>query len=336
MSHVVTLGELLMRLSPPGDERLLQSARLATSFGGSEANVAVGLAQFGVPVEYVTRLPDNAIGQAALRALSGERVGTSAILRGGPRLGLYFLERGADIRALRSVYDRAGSSFAECDPAEFDLDGVLRGASWFHMSGIVPALGSKAEALARRAIDRAKAAGARVSIDLNHRPALWTGRDPRGFIEPLVQGIDLLIGNPGAMALMLGEHTDGEMPEPPHALARTAARLHERFGVSQVAITQREHLSASEHGWQAWAWQAGDDAVQHGGRYQVRLVDRVGGGDAFVSGVLAGLHGGESLFDAVRFGTAAGALKLTVPGDFPRTTRDEVSQLMESAMEQKR
>lgn len=330
--QVVALGELLMRLSPPGDERLLQSARLETSFGGSEANVAVGLAQFGVPVEYVSCLPENSVGDAAIRALRAEGVGVRGIARGGPRVGLYFLERGADVRALRTVYDRAGSSFALAAPADFPLDTVLPGASWLHLSGIVPALGDRAVALARHAIDRARAHGARVSLDLNHRPALWSGRDPRPLIEPVVQGIDLLVGNPGAMSLMLGEHSAGEMPEPPDALADTSARIAARFDIPRIVTTQRELISASEHGWQAWAFERGQQAVSHGGRYRVRLVDRVGGGDAFVAGLLAELHAGEGLHDAVRFATAAGALKLTIPGDFPRTTRDEVLRLMENAM----
>ena len=330
--HVVTFGELLMRLSPAGDERLLQSSVLHTCFGGAEANVAVGLAQFGVPVEYVTRVPDNPVADAALRALHAEGVQTHGVIRGGSRLGLYFLERGAGMRALRSVYDRADSAFAQLSPDEFDFDRVLRGASWLHLSGIVCALGERPALAAARVVDTARALGVKVSLDLNYRPALWTGRDPRPLLEPLASRVDLLIGNPGAFDIMLGERTRGAMPEPPDALAETAQRLRQRFGCERVAITQREVLSANDHGWQAWLWHAHDARLHHGGRYAVRVIDRVGGGDAFVAGLLAMLRDDAEASHAVRFATAAGAHKLTVPGDFPRTTRDEIMRMLEATL----
>ena len=331
-NHIVTFGELLMRLAPSGDERLLQSALLHTSFGGAEANVAVGVAQFGVPVEYVTRVPANPIADAALRAMRADGVGTRGVVRGGDRLGLYFLERGADLRPLRSVYDRAGSAFATLDPNGFDFASVLHGASWLHLTGIVAALGAGPAVAATRIMEVARSLGVKVSFDLNYRPALWSGRDPRPLIEPLAARADLLIGNPGAMSVMLGETTRGTIPEPPDALLETAIRVGHRFGCGRVAITQRDVLSASTHGWQAWLWEAAHDVLHHGGRYEVRLVDRVGGGDAFVAGLLASLHENADAARAVRFATAAGAHKLTVPGDFPRTTREEIARMTEDAL----
>src|SRR5205814_8362941 len=180
--RAVTFGELMLRLSPPGPERLFQSPELRTGFGGCEANVAVGLAHLGVPADYVTRLPDNAIGDAALRALAGEGVGTAWIARGPERMGIYFVEPGADIGANRVVYDRAGSAFAAITADTIDWTRALTGAAWLHGSGITPALGEGPRTALAAAIRAARAAGASVSVDLNYRPALWPGRDPRAVI----------------------------------------------------------------------------------------------------------------------------------------------------------
>lgn len=327
MTHVLAFGELLLRLSPPGDERLLQSSQFQVSAGGCEANVAVGLAQYGVPVEYLTRLPNNAIADAALRTLQAEGVGTRHVMRGGERMGLYYLERGAELRALRSVYDRAHSAFTGITPEQTPFDAALAGASWIHTSGIVAALGDSALATLQVALQKARGAGVRTSFDCNFRPALWQGRNPQSLIVPLMSQVDLLIGNPGAFHEMLGETTAGTMPEPPESLRDTAERLHRRFGIERIAITQRDVRDASTHAWRAWLWQAGDSTLHDGGQFVVRVVDRVGGGDAFASGLLASLHRNSAPADAIRFATAAGAHKLTVPGDFPRTSWNEVEAL---------
>ncbi|MCC6773896.1 MAG: sugar kinase [Gemmatimonadaceae bacterium] len=324
MPHILTFGELLLRLSPPGNERLLQSARFDVSVGGCEANVAAGLAQFDVPVQYLTRLPDNAIADGALRALRAEGVGTKHVIRGGDRMGLYFLELGADVRGLRTVYDRAFSAFAGITPEQAPFDRALDGASWLHTSGIVAALGDSAYQTLEAGIVQARAAGVRTSIDCNFRPSLWQGKNPQSLMLPLMPHVDLLIGNPGAFHEMLGEPTSGSMPEPPEALRHTAERLHRRFGMERIAITQREVRDASTHAWRAWLWQAADGVLLEGGWYVVRVVDRVGGGDAFAAGLLAALYRDVPAADAIRFATAAGAHKLTVPGDFPRTTWEEI------------
>jgi 2-dehydro-3-deoxygluconokinase len=325
----VTFGEVLLRLSPPGAERLFQSPTLRVWFGGSEANVAAGLTRLGTPAEHVTRLPTTALGDAALAALRADGVGVGRVLRGCERLGLYFVEGGAELRPLTVVYDRAGSAFAELVPEALDWDEILRGAAGFHVSGITPALGPGP----CRAVLAALAAAARldvpVSLDLNYRPALWQGRDPRPVLRPVAERARLLVGNPGAIAAMLGVETEGAAPEPPDALRATAVRVHERFGCARVAITQRETHSASEHGWQAHLWEAAaPDALLPGGRYRTRVVDRVGGGDAFVAGLLHALLGGAEPARAVRFATAAGALKLTIPGDVNRVGADEVERLL--------
>ena len=237
MTRVVCFGELMLRLSPPGDERFFQTPSLRTWFGGSEANVAVGLAHLGTPAAYVTRLPTNAIGDAALAVLRAEGLDTSHILRGGPRMGIYYVESGADLRPMRVVYDRAGSSFSQLDAGELDWCAVLRGADWLHLSGITPALG---EGPARAAIAAARGArqeGVSVSLDLNYRPALWAGRDPRPFVEPLAAASDLLVGNPGAFAAMLGVETpDGAGDE---LVLASARRVHEQLGCARAEPAPR-------------------------------------------------------------------------------------------------
>jgi 2-dehydro-3-deoxygluconokinase len=319
--RAVTFGELMLRLSPPGHERLFQSPELRAGFGGCEANVAVGLAHLGVRADYVTRLPGNAIGQAALHALQAEGVGTAWIALGeaSERMGIYFVEPGADIRASRVVYDRAGSAFAALTPGAVDWAKALQGADWFHGSGITPALGEGPRAALAAAIAAARTGKVRVSVDLNYRPALWQGRDPRGVIEPLVQGADLLIGNRDAVRVMLGvEAADDSL----------APRLAERYSCRRVALTRREVLSASEHGWSAALYDASTGSASQSRRYQVRVVDRVGGGDSFAAGLIAALAADREPGDAVQFAAAAGALKLTIPGDWNRATPQEIEQLV--------
>ncbi len=326
--HVVTFGEVLLRLSPPHPhERLFQSPALRTYFGGSEANVAAGLAQLGTAVEHVTRVPSHAVGDAAVAALRAEGVGVRYVARGGARLGAYFVEGGADLRPLRTVYDRAGSGFAELEPADVDWDAALDGAAWFHVSGIVPALGDGPRRTLHAALAAARAHAVPVSVDLNWRPALWQGRDPRPLTEPLAAFAHLLVANPGAVEVMLGEPTAGTAPEPPDALRDTAGRLCARFGCAEVALTQRHVRSAHEHAWTAHLYEAATGAMHSAPRYDVRVVDRVGGGDSFVAALLHARFEGRSPAAAVRFATAASALKLTIPGDFNRVTAEEVDRI---------
>ncbi|HEX2081830.1 MAG TPA: sugar kinase [Longimicrobium sp.] len=328
MKRVVTFGELMLRLSPAGQERLFQSPQLRTFFGGSEANVAVSLAHFGARSDYVTRLPANPVGDAALAALRAEGVGTEGIVRGGERLGIYFVESGADIRALRVVYDRAGSAFAGLDPAELDWDGLLRGADWLHLSGITPALGEGPAAAARQAVEAARSQGVKVSIDLNYRPALWTGRDPVPVTRALVERCDLLIGNPGAVKAMLGIDPGAAAdPESDDALRQTAEAISRELGCRRVALTRREVVSASEHGWSAALLDCAG-SLHRSRRWQVRVTDRVGGGDSFAAALIHALLDGREPEGALEFATAASALKLTVPGDFNRVTADEVDALL--------
>lgn len=327
-TRVVTFGEVLLRLSSTGAERLFQTPMLRTFWGGAEANVSAGLSSLGTSAAHVTILPQNAVGDAALRALNAEGVDMRQTLRTSGRMGLYFLESGADVRSLAVTYDRAGSAFACMRGDEFDWTALLQGASWFHVSGVSAALGEGPYRAIRAALDAAKALGVPVSLDLNHRPALWTGRDPIPLMQPLAERATLLVANPGAIEIMLGITTAGEMPEPVDALEATARALHERFGCAQVAITQRTIRSASVHGWQAHLWDAATRRMHSARRYEVALVDRVGGGDAFVAALLHTLRTSPSLQHAVDFATAASALKLTIPGDFNRVTSADVERML--------
>ena len=328
MTRAVTFGELLLRLSPPGEERLFESSDLVTCFGGAEANVAVALSHFGVSCDYVTRVPDNPIGDAGVAALAREGVGTEWIVRGGERLGIYFVEPGADLRAMRVVYDRAGSAFARIEPRAVDWPRVLARADWFHTSGITPALGDGPATTLAAAIVCARAQGTRVSFDLNYREALWRDRDPRPLVEPLVRQAQLLIGNAAALRAMLAIDADDGSLATRERARELAERLAGRFGVERVALTRREILGPRQHGWSAVLYDARTGSFAQSRRHCVDVVDRVGGGDSFAAALIARLLGGDPPADALEFAVAASALKLTVPGDFSRASVREVEALL--------
>ena len=328
MTRAVTFGELLLRLSPPGEERLFESSELVTCFGGAEANVAVALSHFGVRCDYVTRAPDNPIGDAGVAALAREGVGTEWIVRGGDRLGIYFVEPGADLRAMRVVYDRAGSAFARIEPRAFDWRRVLAGADWFHSSGITAALGDGPAATLAAAIACAHAQGTPVSFDLNYREALWRGRDPRPLVEPLVREAHMLIGNAAAVRAMLAIDADDGSLATRERAQELAERLAGRFGVERVALTRREILGPRQHGWSAVLYDAPTGVFAQSRRHCVEVVDRVGGGDSFAAALIARLVGGDPPAEALEFAVAASALKLTVAGDFSRASVREVEALL--------
>lgn len=305
MSIVVCFGEMLLRLSPPGFERLLQSPMFSARFGGSEANVAISLARFGVGSRYVTRLPANAIGDAAVRALRAEGVETAHIVRGGHRIGIYFVETGAGQRPSTVTYDRNPSSFSSLEPSDIDWTTGLAGASWLHVSGITPALGSGPAECLSLAMTAARRSGMTVSFDLNYRATLWSAEAAATALQPLVRGADVLFASEDHLQPLLGI-----------APGADAGRcVSEQYGPRRVAITSRESRSASENtvGAVLWDQQAaeGYDAPRH----QVQVVDRIGAGDAFAAGLIHGLTGGRHPADALRFAVAAGALKHTIPGD---------------------
>ncbi len=331
MPKVVTFGEIMLRLSPPGFERFFQSPVLGATFGGGEANVAVSLAHFGLDSCFVTRLPAHAVGEAAVKAVRAEGVQTAFIQRGGSRVGIYFAEAGASQRASTVVYDRAHSSIAEMQPGTVDWAQVFDGAAWFHVTGITPALGPSAAACTREAVAAAKAAGARVSVDLNYRRKLWTEAQAQATMRPLMTSVDVVVANEEDIQSVLGLHVpDTDVTSGQLNLAgyrQVAERLTHEFGPSIVAITLRESVSASDNGWSAALWDAQANAFYHSQRYAVRLVDRIGGGDSFAAGLIYGLVTGRAPESALRFAVAASALKQTIPGDFNRVSVAEVDNL---------
>jgi 2-dehydro-3-deoxygluconokinase len=326
---VITFGELMLRLGSPGFERLLQSPMLCATFGGGEANVAVSLAQLGVDSRYVTRLPANAIGDAAIRALRAEGVSTEFIVRGGSRMGIYFTETGASQRASTVLYDRANSAISEIPPDAVDWDRVMNGAAWFHVTGITPALGDKAAASTLASVAAAKRAGARISVDLNYRKKLWTQANAQKVMRPLMRDVDVVIANEEDLQCVLGievegaDVTSGSLDV--ESYRRAAQRVTKDLGPPVIAITLRESLSASDNGWSAVLWDG--KTLHQSQRYSVRLVDRIGGGDSFAAGLIYGMITGRAHDAALRFAVAASALKQTIPGDFNRVSLAEVDAL---------
>jgi 2-dehydro-3-deoxygluconokinase len=329
--RVVTFGEIMLRLSPPGFERFFQSPVLSATFGGGEANVAVSLAQFGLESQFVTRLPSNPVGDAAVRALRGEGVRTDHIVRGGGRVGIYFAETGASQRAGTVVYDRAHSAISDIPGDAVPWDHVMAGAAWFHVTGITPALGECAAAATKAAVTTARRAGARVSVDLNFRKKLWTEAQAQAVMRPLMADVDVVVANEEDLQSVLGVHvkgadvTSGALDV--DAYREAAASVTRTLGPSLVAITLRESLSASENGWSAVLWDGASNTLHQSQRYSVRLVDRIGGGDSFAAGLIYGLVTGRPHADALRFAVAASALKQTIPGDFNRVSVAEVDAL---------
>ena len=332
MMRVVTLGEIMLRLSPPGFERLLQTPTLSATFGGAEANVAVSLAHFGLESVYLTCVPPHAVGRAAIGALAREGVRTDFIAMRGERLGIYFAESGASQRASTVVYDRARSAFSESAAEAFDWPAVFTAARWFHVSGVTPALGSGAARATAAALAAARRAGATVSLDLNYRRTLWTEAQAQATIRPLLADVDLLIGNEEDLQSVLGlavagvdVHAGRVAPDAYQAVTR---RISTEFGPRLVAVTLRESASASDNGWSAVLWDAQASRFHHSQRYDVRIVDRIGAGDSFAAGLIYGLVSGKGPEPALRFAVAASALKQTIPGDFNRVSVAEVERLV--------
>jgi 2-dehydro-3-deoxygluconokinase len=330
-ARVVTFGEIMLRLSPPGFERFFQSPVLSATFGGGEANVAASLAHFGLDSVYVTRLPAHAIGDAAVRALRAEGVRTEHVVRGGSRVGIYYAEAGASQRASTVVYDRAHSAISEMPANAVAWDEVMRGAAWFHVTGITPALGETAAAATRAAIESARRAGARVSVDLNYRRKLWSEAQAQAVMRPMMGSVDVVIANEEDLQSVLGlrvsgsDVTSGTLDI--DAYREAAASVTATLGPSLVAITLRESHSASDNGWSAVLWDGQSATLHRSQHYDVRLVDRIGGGDSFAAGLIYAMVSGRSHEAALRFAVAASALKQTIPGDFNRVSVIEVDAL---------
>lgn len=328
---VVTFGEVMLRLSPPGHSRITQTQSFEVTFGGGEANVAVALSNFGLASYYISKIPSNEIGQACVNNLRRYGVRDDFIVRAGDRLGIYYLETGASQRPSKVLYDRAHSAITTLRPEEVDWDAAFDGASWFHWTGITPALGTNAQECVERACQAARRAGVTVSCDLNYRAKLWTVEEARRVMNSLMEYVDVCIANEEDADKSLGVRIGGdveaaELEEDDYFDA--AVRMRKDYGFQSVAITLRESFSASRNGWSAILHDDQDCAEPYRSkRYDIQLVDRVGGGDSFASGLIYGMITGENTRDALEFAVAASCLKQTIPGDFNLVTVDEVEKL---------
>ena len=329
MSRVVTFGEIMLRLSPECYYRFFQNDRMQATFGGAEANVAVSLANFGLDSVYVTKLPSHAIGQAAVDSLRRYGVDTSKIVRGGDRVGIYYLEKGVAQRGSVCVYDRAHSAIAEAKSSDFDWDAIFEGADWFHLTGITPALGGESADICRSACVAARARGLTVSFDPNYRAKLWSMSEAAAMFETIMPCVDLLIVNENQAQ----ELFDVKIPESERngdditnaGYLILAEALCARFGVKQVALSERRTVSAHE-GYFCGKYYDGK-ALYSSVRHHLEIVDRVGGGDAFAAGVIYSLMTAASPQKIAAFAAAASALKHSVEGDFNHVTVAEVEKL---------
>ncbi len=326
---VVTFGELMLRLQPFNYERFVQASTVEFTFGGGEANVAVSLANYGMDAAYVTKLPAHAIGQAAVNSLRRYGVDTSMIVRGGDRVGIYYNEKGASQRGSVCIYDRANSAIAKASREDFDWDKIFDGADWFHFTGITPALGPNVVDICIDACKAAKARGVKISCDLNYRGKLWTRDQARAAMTELAKYIDVCISNEEDAKDVFGieaEATDIYGGTINHEGYKTVAKqLADKFGFEKVAITLRESHSASHNGWSAMLYDGENYCFSK--KYDLTIIDRVGGGDSFGGGLIYALLNGKDTQAAVEFAVAASALKHTITGDYNMMTVAEVEKL---------
>ncbi len=329
MAKVVTMGEIMLRLSPAGNTRFVQADSFDVIYGGGEANVAVSCANYGHDAYFVTKLPEHEIGQAAVNALRRYGVNTKFIARGGDRVGIYYAETGASMRPSKVIYDRANSAIAEAKPEDFDFDAIMEGADWFHWSGITPAISNKAAELTRLACEAAKRHNVTVSVDLNFRKKLWTSKKAISVMKPLMQYVDVCIGNEEDAELCLGFKPDANVEagetgaEGYHKIFEQMAK---EFGFKYVISTLRESFSATHNGWKALIYNGKE--FYESKRYDINpIIDRIGGGDSFSGGVIHGLLTKETQGEALEFAVAASALKHTINGDFNLVSASEVESL---------
>jgi 2-dehydro-3-deoxygluconokinase len=326
----VTFGEVMLRLATPGALRLNQSPVLEMTFGGGEANVAVSLALFGEEAAFVTRLPKNDVAETCLQRLRGLGVDTHGIIRGGDRIGIYFLESGASQRASTVTYDRAHSAISEIDPATLKWESLLQGADWFHFTGITPALSDRAAQASLEGARAARKKGLTVSCDLNYRKKLWTSEKAGQVMSGIMEHVDICIANEEDAEKVFGikatgaDVTGGKIDHDRYV--EVATKLTERFGFKGVAITLRESFSASHNGWSGLYFTGGKAHFSR--RYDIQIIDRVGGGDSFAAGLVYALGKKKTPQEAIEFAVAASCLKHSISGDFNLVKLSEVEGLL--------
>jgi len=332
-NKVVTFGEIMLRLSTPGFSRFVQSSNFDITYGGGEANVAASLAQYGLESYFVSKLPHHEIGQSAVNHLRKFGVNTNYISRGGERIGIYFLETGASQRASKVIYDRSNSSISEAEKNDFDWDNIFEDCKWFHWTGITPALGNNIQIILKDALKVAKAKNVTVSCDLNFRKKLWSTKEAQSVMKPLMEYVDVCIANEEDAEKSLGEKLGSTKIEEAaideKAYFDLLHVLKEKYNFSSVAITLRESFSASRNGWSALMLDEKECINPYRSKkYDIQIVDRVGGGDSFASGLIFGLLNYDNSKTALEFAVAASCLKQTIPGDFNHVSVDEVEKLM--------
>lgn len=317
---VVSFGEIMLRLSPDGYYKLFQKPELNTSFCGAEANVAVALSNFGDEAEFVTALPDNDIGRAACRELMRYGVKTDNIVYTGDRLGIFFAEKGASQRPSKVIYDRKNSAIASADPSSFDWEKIFDGADWFHITGITPALSDSLAKISVDAVTAAKKAGLTVSCDINYRSKLWSAEKARPVMTEIMKYVDVCIGNEEDAEIVFGikagatDVTKGQLDT--DGYKKSLQTVAETFGCKIVAYSQRKSYSASDNGWSGIIYDDEKKQVYTSVQYDIRITDRIGGGDAFASGLIYALHNNISPANAIETAAAAGCLDQTLEGDF--------------------
>ena len=317
---VVSFGEIMLRLSPDGYYKLFQKPELNTSFCGAEANVAVALSNFGDEAEFVTALPDNDIGRAACRELMRYGVKTDNIVYTGDRLGIFFAEKGESQRPSKVIYDRKNSAIASVDPSSFDWEKIFDGADWFHITGITPALSDSLAKISVDAVKAAKKAGLTVSCDINYRSKLWSAQKARPVMTEIMKYVDVCIGNEEDAEIVFGikagatDVTKGQLDT--DGYKKSLQTVAETFGCKIVAYSQRKSYSASDNGWSGIIYDDEKKQVYTSAQYDIRITDRIGGGDAFASGLIYALHNNISPANAIETAAAAGCLDQTLEGDF--------------------
>lgn len=331
---ILSFGEILLRLASPGYSKLFQKDSLETTFCGGEANVAVSLAILGQESSFITQVPNNDVGRAAINSMRYFGVDTSKVVFGEGRLGTYYLEKGASQRPSKVIYDRSYSSIAMAEPKEFDWDTILEGVEWFHWTGINPALSENLDEICRRACIAAKKKGVTVSCDLNYRGDLWSSADAQKTMKQLMPYVDVCVANEEDADKVLGikaEGTDvksGKLNR--NGYVDVARQICDEYGCKYVAITLRESYSASRNGWSGMLYDAEKDSASFSKTYDIQIIDRVGGGDSFTAGLIYGLIEFEDCQSVIDFAVASSCLKQTMEGDYNRATFEDVMDLVQN------
>lgn len=330
---VVTFGEILLRLAPQGYKKLFQNDFFETSFCGAEANVAVSLANYGINSCFVTKVPDNEVGQAAINSLRYFGVDTSKIIKGGDRLGLYYLEKGASQRPSKVLYDRAFSSIANSKIEDFDWDSIFDGVEWFHFTGINPALSSSMSKISLEACKAAKEKGITISCDINYRSKLWTKEQAKEQMTKIMQYVDVCIGNEEDAENVFGikaDNSDVQSGSFNHnSYEEVAKKISYKFRCKYVAITLRTSMSASKNKWAGMLYSANENKYFISNEYNIDIVDRVGSGDSFAAGIIYSMLSNFDGQKSVEYAVAASCLKHTLEGDYNRVSINDVKKLMD-------